>query len=99
MQEFDCPICDCEECPYHRSVSWCAQAIPKHEAIDDFYKVRMEGFWEGIRTAEDGYKLYVDFFEETNDYVVMLDKLIDKLFAENRGPTHREMNEIKKYWE
>lgn len=99
MQEFDCPTYDCEECPHHRSVSWCSQAIPKHEKIDEAYKIRMEGFWEGICAAEEEYKLYVNYFEETNDYIVMFENLVDKLFAENRGPTQEEMDIIKTYWD
>lgn len=65
-KEFECPA-DCDNCEHNRSVSWCAQALPKHQEIDDAYKIHMEGFFEGLRAAEQEYQACIKTIEELDE--------------------------------
>ena len=64
----------CEECPHHRSTSWCALAIPHHGPVSELYKIRMEGFWEGIHCAEDEYNSLIEIIEEYDKELEELQK-------------------------
>lgn len=94
----DCPVERCEDCEFHRAVTWCAQAVPKPQEIDDLYKAHMEGFWEALRYAEDEYKIMTHFYDNTNDYIASLEKIIELCYADGRPPTTEEMAEIDNYW-
>lgn len=98
MDKWDCPAEGCEECEFHRSVSWCAQAIPKPQEINDAYKAHMEGFWEAMTYAEEHYKVMENFYDNTNDYIVALEKLIDLCYADGRAPTAEEVAIIDNFW-
>ena len=65
---------ECDECQFHRSTSWCALAIPHHKPVDELYKVRMEGFWEGIHYAEDEYNSLMEIIEEYDKELKELQK-------------------------
>ena len=65
---------DCEECQFHRSTSWCARAIPHHEPVSELYKIRMEGFWEGVHCAEDEYNSLMEIIEEYDKELKELQK-------------------------
>lgn len=65
---------NCDECPAHRSTSWCARAIPHHEEIDEAHKIRMEGFWEGVHCAEDEYNSLMEIIEEYDKELKELQK-------------------------
>ena len=62
----ECPVDNCDICDYHRSVSWCSRAIPHHKEIDEAYKIRIEGFFEGCRACEQEYQACIDTLEELN---------------------------------
>ena len=98
MEEVNCPVEHCEDCEFHRSVSWCAQAIPKPQEINDAYKAHMEGFWEAMTYAEEHYKVMENFYDNTNDYIVALEKLIDLCYADGRAPTAEEVAIIDNFW-
>jgi hypothetical protein len=98
MEEVNCPVDDCENCEFHRTESWCAQAIPKPPEINDIYKAHMEGFWEALRYAEDEYRLMVEFYDTTNDYIAVLEKLIELCYADDRPPTAEEVAQVESYW-
>ena len=65
---------ECEECPHHRATSWCAIAIPQHEKIDENYKIRMEGFWDGFHAAEKEYNSLIEIIEEYDKELKELQK-------------------------
>ena len=94
----DCPAERCEDCDFYRAVTWCAQAIPKPREIDDIYKAHMEGFWEALRYAEDEYRLMVEFYDTSNDYVALLEKIIETCYADDRAPTAEEVAKVENYW-
>ena len=58
---------ECEDCEYHRTESWCALAIPNKQQIDEAYKIRMEGFWDGISCAEKEYRACIETLEEYDE--------------------------------
>jgi hypothetical protein len=62
--DWDCPDVYCDECDHHRSVEWCSLAIPKHEEIDETYKMVNEAFFEGFNVAEKQYRLLIETVEE-----------------------------------
>lgn len=64
MANFECPVNDCEQCEYHRTESWCAQAIPEHKGPSKEYKIYMEGFWDAINWCEQHYKDLEEYLEE-----------------------------------
>ena len=59
MEDFECPVENCEECDYHRSQSWCARAIPinKDDGPTMAHKIYMEGFWEAFEFAYQEYQI------------------------------------------
>ena len=98
MEEINCPVDNCEDCEFHRTESWCAQAIPNPQEINDIYKAHMEGFWEALRYAEDEYRLMTEFYDTTNDYIVLLEKIIETCYADDRAPTAEEVGKVDSYW-
>lgn len=98
MNEVECPVDSCEECEFHRTESWCAQAIPIREELDDIYKANMEGFWDGFESARKHYKWLEERYDETNDYIVALEKIIQNCYNERRGPTNEEADILTNYW-
>ena len=58
---------ECEDCEYHRTESWCALAIPNKQKIDEAYKIRMEGFWEGVHAAENEYNILIQTLDEYDE--------------------------------
>ena len=68
--DWDCPDVYCDECDHHRSVSWCALAIPDHEKIDEEYKIRQEEFFKGLHAAEEHYKTIVEVLDEIDEKFV-----------------------------
>ena len=98
MEEVNCPVEHCEDCEFHRSTSWCAQAVPKPQEINDIYKAHMEGFWEALRYAEDEYRFMVEFYDTSNDYIAVLEKLIETCYADDRPPTAEEVAQVDNYW-
>lgn len=98
MEEVNCPVEHCEDCEFHRTESWCAQAIPNQQEINDIYKAHMEGFWEALRYAEDEYRLMVEFYDTSNDYIALLEKIIETCYADDRAPTAEEVAKVDNYW-
>ena len=98
MEEVNCPVDDCENCEFHRSESWCAQALPDYKGYTELEKIRMEGFWEALNWAEENYKWMEDHYDKHNDYIVAMEKLIELCYADGRPPTAEEMAEIDNYW-
>ena len=99
MDIIDCPVDDCVDCEHHRVESWCAKAIPLNKTVyDDKYRSYMEGFWEALDWAEEHYKWLEEHYEKNNDYVVLMAKLLDECYADERSPTAEEITEIDNYW-
>ena len=94
----NCPAERCEDCDFYRAATWCAQAIPKPREINDIYKAHMEGFWEALHYAEDEYRLMKEFYDVANDYIAVLEKIIETCHADDRAPTAEEVAEIDNYW-
>ena len=63
-EEMECWREVCDECEHHRSQSWCALAIPGKSKVDENYKIRMEGFWEGLNFAESEYKNLINTLDD-----------------------------------
>ena len=98
MEEVNCPVDNCEDCEFNRSQSWCAQALPDYKGHTELEKIRMEGFWEALDWAEEHYKWMEDHYDKTNDYIVVMEKLINLCYADGRPPTAEEVAEIDNYW-
>lgn len=69
MEDFECPVDDCEECEYHFTTSWCSQAIQNHEEIDDVYKARVDGWMRGIEAAEREFKTTIEALDAWGEAV------------------------------
>ena len=78
MKDFECPVDNCDECEFQRIEKWCAQAIPIREELNDVYKSYMEGFWAGLDSAEEQYKWLVEHYDKRDDYIVMLEQMIEE---------------------
>lgn len=98
MEEVNCPVDNCEDCEFHRTESWCAQAIPRPQEINDVYKAHMEGFWEALHYAENEYELMQHFYNISNDYIATLEKIIETCYADDRAPTAEEVAKVDSYW-
>ena len=98
MKDFDCPVDDCDECDFHRTESWCAQAIPIKEELDDIYKANMEGFWDGFEASKKHYQWLEEYYDKTNDYIVILEKIVQNCYNERREPTDEEAGILISYW-
>ena len=98
MEEVNCPVDDCENCEFHRSESWCAQALPDYKGYTELEKIRMEGFWDALNWAEEHYKWMEDHYDKHNDYIATMEKLIELCYADGRPPTAEEMTKIDNYW-
>lgn len=94
----DCPVDRCEDCEFDRSVRWCAQAISKPQEINDAYKARMEGFWDAMTYAEEHYKIMEKFYDNTNDYIIELEAILNLCYSDGRPPTAEEMAKIDNFW-
>lgn len=94
----NCPAGLCEDCDFYRAVTWCAQAISKPREINDIYKAHMEGFWEALHYAENQYELMQHFYETSNDYIAVLEKIIEVCYADDRPPTAEEVAQVESYW-
>ena len=96
---WNCPSKDCEECEFHRTESWCAKAIPINKNVyDEKYRAYMEGFWEALDWAEEHYQWLEKHYEKHNDYIAVLEKLIELCYADDRAPTTEEMTQVNSYW-
>ena len=60
--------------------------------------IDMEGFWEAMTYAEEHYKVMENFYDNTNDYIIALEKLIDLCYADGRAPTAEEVAIIDNFW-
>lgn len=90
--DWDCPDVDCDECDHYRSVGWCSLAIPKHEEIDETYKMVTEAFFEGFNAAEKQYKLLIEYVEELDKKSVATEALSEKHTKEkNNGIYIKDM--------
>ena len=98
MEEVNCPVEHCEDCEFHRTESWCAKAIPDYKGYTDLEKIRMEGFWEALNWAEEHYKWMEDHYDKYNNYIAVIEKLIDLCYADGRPPTAEEVADIDNYW-
>ena len=98
MKDFDCPVDDCEGCDFHRTESWCSMALPRYDGPSELYKMRMEGFWEALNWAEEHYKWLEEHYEKYNDYVVLVEKILDDCYADGRSPTAEEIAKVDNYW-
>ena len=98
MNDFECPVDRCEDCDFHRTESWCAQAIPIREELDDVYKANMEGFWDGFESAKKHYEWLEEHYNQHNDYIVELEKIVQNCYDKHRSPTDEEMDMIINYW-
>ena len=99
MEQVNCPVDSCDECEFHRSESWCAQAIPMNKSVyDDKYRIYMEGFWEALDWCEDHYKVIEEFYYKTNDYIIAMEELINLCYADGRPPTAKEVATIDNFW-
>ena len=99
MEEVNCPVEHCKDCEFHRTESWCAQAIPINQSVyDEKYRAYMEGFWEALDWAEEHYKSMEEFYDKINNYIASMEKLIDLWYADGRPPTAEEVAEIDNYW-
>ncbi len=98
MKDFECPVDNCDECDFLRIEKWCAQAIPIREELDDIYKANMEGFWSGLRSAEEQYKWLQENYEELNDYVVMLEQMIENSYELKTPISEEDYKKIIVYW-
>lgn len=94
----DCPVDNCEECEFHRTQSWCAQALPDHKGDNELEKIRMEGFWEALNWAEEHYRWMEEHYDKHNDYIVLMEKLLDSCYADQRCPTAEEMTRVDNFW-
>ena len=89
--DWDCPDVGCDECDRHRSVSWCSLAIPKHEEIDETYKMVTEAFFEGFNAAEEQYKLLIEYVEELDKKSVEADnRHYIKIYADDEPSVKAE---------
>lgn len=98
MEEVNCPVEDCKDCDFNRSVSWCAKAIPMHKEIDDVYKARMEGFWDGYDWCEEHYKWMEEHWEQLDAYTGLVIKILEECYADGRAPSADEMTEVDNFW-
>lgn len=99
MEDWDCSPEGCEKCDFHRTESWCAQAIPVNKNVyDEKYRAYMEGFWEALDWAEEHYQWLEKHYEKHNDYIAVMEKLIDLCYADGRPPTAEEVAEMDNYW-
>ena len=99
MEEVNCPVEHCEDCDFRRTESWCAKAIPINKNVyDEKYRAYMEGFWEALDWAEEHYQRLKDHYDKTNDYIVVMEKLIDLCYADGRPPTEADMFMIDTFW-
>ena len=99
MEDWDCSPEGCEKCEFHRTESWCAKAIPINQSVyDEKYRAYMEGFWEALDWAEEHYQWLENHYEKHNDYIAVMEKLIDLCYSDGRPPTAEEVAEIDNYW-
>lgn len=99
MDIIDCPADDCIGCEHHRVESWCAKAIPLNKTVyDDKYRSYMEGFWEALDWAEEHYKWLQDHYEKYNDYLVLVENILNDCYANKRAPTAEEMITFWNNW-
>lgn len=97
--DFDCPVDNCEECEFHRSTSWCSKTVPEYKGPDENYKIRMEGFWEGLNCAEEHYRMIERYCEKIDDYTLMVEELLEELYEVDRAPSAAEIRVLTKYWD
>ena len=98
MEELNCPVDNCEDCEFHRSQSWCAQALPDYKGYTELEKIRMEGFWEALNWAEEHYKWMEEYWEQLDDYTALVTKILQECYTDGRPPTAEEVAKIYNYW-
>ena len=74
---------NCDECDYHRSVLWCARAIPCHSIDIKREPIYHEGFSDGLETADKELtfmkELLAESYRPESHWVVLKESMQTKM--------------------